>query len=55
MDDKATTSTEPKETKTAKKRVVIKKNRYFVPSLGRSVEAANLKEVEKIVKKETKG
>lgn len=54
MDDKEKTTPEPKATAT--KRVVAKKQRYFVPSLGREVEAVNLAEVEKIVNKEkTKG
>ena len=43
----------PETTAPARKKVVAKKQRYFVPSLGRQVEATNLAEVEKIVNKET--
>lgn len=54
MDHKETSKPETQATKpTAKKTVVVKKNRYFVPSLGRSIEAADLDEVAEIVKKET--
>lgn len=44
---------EPKPEAPAKKTVAIKKQRYFVPELGRSVEAKDMAEVEAIVKKET--
>lgn len=54
MDDKEKTTSETKQATT--KKVVVKKQRYFVPALGRQVEATNLAEVEKIVNKEkTKG
>jgi hypothetical protein len=43
----------PETTTPTRKKVVAKKQRYFVPSLGRQVEATNLAEVEKIVNKET--
>lgn len=43
----------PVKRRTAKK-VVAPKQRYFVPALGRQVEASNLNEVAEIVKKETK-
>jgi hypothetical protein len=39
----------------AKKAVVAKKQRYFVPDLGRTVEAESLDEVAEIVKKEKAG
>lgn len=46
-------NTEEKATKpAARKAVVAKKQRYFVPALGRTVEAASLDEVANIVKKE---
>jgi hypothetical protein len=54
----APANTEEKATKpAARKAVVAKKQRYFVPELGRTVEATSLNEVAKIVKKEkaTKG
>lgn len=35
------------------KKVVAPKQRYFVPALGKSVEANDLDEVAEIVKKET--
>lgn len=44
---------QPVKRRTAKK-VVAPKQRYFVPALGRQVEASNLDEVAEIVKKETK-
>jgi len=49
---KQTTEPEATESKAAKKTVVVKKQRYFVPSLGKTVEAEDLREVEAIVKKE---
>ena len=51
MDDKENKTPETKAP--ARKKVVAKKQRYFVPSLGRNIEATNLAEVEKIVNKET--
>lgn len=48
---KTTEATETKPTKSSKK-VVARKQRYFVPSLGKTVEANDLREVEAIVKKE---
>lgn len=54
MDDKENKTAETKPA--TSKKVVAKKQRYFVPALGRQVEATNLAEVEKIVIKEnTKG
>lgn len=58
--DQTKQTTEASESKpvikqTTKKTVVAKKQRYFVPELGRQVEARNLNEVAEIVKKETKG
>lgn len=50
MDSKAN---DKPEQKTTRKAVVTKKARYFVPALGRSVEASSLDEVAEIVKKET--
>lgn len=35
------------------KKVVVKKQQYFVPVLGKSVEAGDLDEVAEIIKKET--
>lgn len=42
-----------KTTPAKKKAVVARKQRYFVPALGKSVEASSLDEVADIVKKET--
>ena len=50
MDDK---ENQKPATKTTRKTQVVKKSRYFVPALGRSVEANSLDEVADIVKKET--
>lgn len=43
-----------KTTETKDKAVVAPKQRYFVPALGREVEAKDLAEVAEIVKKENK-
>lgn len=37
----------------AKKTVAVKKARYFVPTLGKTVEAESLEQVAEVVKKET--
>lgn len=50
-----TEASESKPTKRTTKKVVARKQRYFVPALGRTVEASNLNEVAEIVKKESKG
>lgn len=53
--EKTTEATESKPTVKQTKKVVAKKQRYFVPSVG-MVEAGSLKEVAAIVKKqESKG
>lgn len=42
-----------KQPEPANKPVAVKKARYFVPELGKTVEAESLDEVADIVKKET--
>lgn len=42
-----------KQPETEAKPVAVKKARYFVPKLGKTVEAESLEQVAEIVKKET--